>query len=181
MVYGNGVAQALGAIVDANGYILTKYSELQGDLLCQLNDGRRLDAHIVGVNHQHDLAMLKVDATDLPIVEWADSPPRVGGWVVTVGFDRLPAAIGVVSVEPRQAAAPSGVLGVVVNLNQETAKISEIRAGSGAAEAGLKVGDEVEITARPSRVPGEFRVLMVTLMRPSDGFGWGRSPGQIVE
>ena len=45
----------------------------------------------------------------------------------------------------------------------------------------LSVGDELVITARPSRAPGEFRVLMVTLTRPSDGFGWGRSAGQVVE
>lgn len=45
----------------------------------------------------------------------------------------------------------------------------------------LSVGDELVITARPSRAPGEYRVLMVTLTRPSDGFGWGRNPGQVVE
>jgi Family of unknown function (DUF6152) len=54
-------------------------------------------------------------------------------------------------------------------------------ANAGVKRDSLRVGDEVVITARPSRVPGEFRVLMVTLVRPSDGFGWGRSPGQIVE
>jgi len=44
----------------------------------------------------------------------------------------------------------------------------------------LKVGDVVVITARPSRVAGEFRALMLTLKRPSDGFTWG-SPGQQVD
>ena len=37
------------------------------------------------------------------------------------------------------------------------------------------------IIASPSRVPGEFRVLMVNLTRPSDGFAWGRRPGEQVE
>jgi hypothetical protein len=54
-------------------------------------------------------------------------------------------------------------------------------ANAGVKRDSLRVGDQVVITARPSRVPGEFRVLMVTLLRPADGFGWGRSPGQIVE
>lgn len=54
------------------------------------------------------------------------------------------------------------------------------------AEAGvqrdtLKVGDHVIITGRPSRVPGEFRVLMVTLQRPKDGFRWGGRGGQVVD
>jgi hypothetical protein len=45
----------------------------------------------------------------------------------------------------------------------------------------LKVGDKVVITGRPSRVPNEYRVLMVTLLRPSDGFAWGRRTGEVVD
>ena len=44
----------------------------------------------------------------------------------------------------------------------------------------LKVGDDVVINARPSRVTGEFRALMIKLKRTSDGFSWG-SPGQTVD
>ncbi len=44
----------------------------------------------------------------------------------------------------------------------------------------LKVGDEVVIVGRPSRVPGEYRALMIRLKRTSDGFAWG-SPGQTVD
>jgi hypothetical protein len=45
----------------------------------------------------------------------------------------------------------------------------------------LKVGDKVTIVARPSRVPNEYRVLMVNLNRPSDGFTWGRGAGEVVD
>jgi len=51
---------------------------------------------------------------------------------------------------------------------------------SGVTKETLKVGDEVIIMGRPSRVPGEYRALMVTLKRPSDGFAWG-GPGQVVD
>ncbi len=51
---------------------------------------------------------------------------------------------------------------------------------AGVSRESLKVGDEVVVVARPSRVPGEYRALMVTLKRPSDGFAWG-GPGQVVE
>ena len=44
----------------------------------------------------------------------------------------------------------------------------------------LKIGDAVVIQARPSRVQGEFRALMLKLKRTSDGFTWG-SPGQQVD
>ncbi len=51
---------------------------------------------------------------------------------------------------------------------------------AGVNKESLKIGDLVVITARPSRVAGEFRALMLTLKRPSDGFTWG-SPGQQVD
>ena len=54
-------------------------------------------------------------------------------------------------------------------------------ANQGVKRQTLNIGDEVVVTARPSRAPGEFRVLMVTLVRPADGFSWGRNPGQVVE
>jgi hypothetical protein len=45
----------------------------------------------------------------------------------------------------------------------------------------LKVGDQVVIVGRPSRVRGEYRALMVRLTRPADGFTWGGRAGQVVE
>ena len=54
-------------------------------------------------------------------------------------------------------------------------------ANAGVKRDSLKVGDEVNIIANPSRVPGELRALMVNLTRPSDGFSWGRRPGEAVE
>jgi DNA/RNA endonuclease YhcR with UshA esterase domain len=45
----------------------------------------------------------------------------------------------------------------------------------------LKVGDHVIVVGRPSRVPGEYRVLMVQLTRPSDGFTWGRRANEVVD
>ena len=45
----------------------------------------------------------------------------------------------------------------------------------------LKVGDDIVIVGRPSRVPGEYRLLMVTLKRPRDGFSWGTRGGEVVD
>jgi uncharacterized protein DUF6152 len=50
----------------------------------------------------------------------------------------------------------------------------------GVSRESLKVCDEVVIVARPSRVAGEYRALMLRLKRTSDGFAWG-SPGQAVD
>ena len=45
----------------------------------------------------------------------------------------------------------------------------------------LKAGDRVIITGSPGRNPKDHRVRMVTLLRPKDGFGWGRRPGEAVD
>jgi Family of unknown function (DUF6152) len=52
---------------------------------------------------------------------------------------------------------------------------------SGVTRDTLKVGDDVVIVARPSRVQGEYRALMVKLTRPSDGFTWGTRQGEAVD
>jgi len=52
---------------------------------------------------------------------------------------------------------------------------------TGVKRESLKVGDTVVITGRPSRVTGEYRALMVSLKRPSDGFTWGGRTGEVVD
>jgi len=52
---------------------------------------------------------------------------------------------------------------------------------AGITHESLRVGDEIVILGRPSRVPGEYRALMVTLKRPLDGFAWGAREGEKVD
>ena len=52
---------------------------------------------------------------------------------------------------------------------------------SGVKRDSLRVGDEIVIVGRPSRVPGEYRLLMVSLKRPLDGFTWGTRAGEVVD
>jgi hypothetical protein len=51
----------------------------------------------------------------------------------------------------------------------------------GVQRESLRVGDEIVIVGRPSRVAGEYRALMVSLTRPADGFSWGTRTGEAVE
>src|SRR5215471_564209 len=52
---------------------------------------------------------------------------------------------------------------------------------AGITHESLRVGDEIVVVARPSRVAGEYRGLMVTLKRPVDGFTWGTREGEKVD
>ena len=69
--------------------------------------------------------------------------------------------------------------GVTQRWSVEWAGSSQLNTAGIKAET-LKVGDEINIVGRPSRVPGEFRCLMVNLRRPSDGFQWG-TKGEVVD
>jgi hypothetical protein len=54
-------------------------------------------------------------------------------------------------------------------------------AGQGVQQRTLNVGDHVIITGQPSRAPGEYRVLLKTLKRPSDGYTWGTRQGETFD
>ena len=51
-------------------------------------------------------------------------------------------------------------------------------AGQGVTNQTLRVGDVVTITGNPGRDAKDFRIRMVYLERTSDGFAWGRRPGE---
>ena len=54
-------------------------------------------------------------------------------------------------------------------------------ASQGVERTTLRAGDQVVVTGRPSRTPGEDRVQMLTVTRPLDGFVWGRRPNEVID
>jgi serine protease Do len=93
---------ALGTIVRPDGWVLTKYSLLSGNISCKLKNGKTLAARLVGVHESFDLAMLKVEATNLaPATLTPSSVAPVGSWLVSVGPGEDPVAVGVMSVAMR--------------------------------------------------------------------------------
>jgi Do/DeqQ family serine protease len=94
-----GVESSLGSgvIVSADGYILTNNHVVAGEsgrislrdlpqITVTLSDNREMPARIIGVDPPTDLALLKVDARDLPTVAWGDSSSlKVAEWVLAIG------------------------------------------------------------------------------------------------
>ena len=98
-VYCGDKQVALAVVVDAEGHLVTKASELTGPAECLFHNGARRKARLIGVSKDDDLALLKVDANALTPIEWApDDDPAVGSWIVTPGTGAEPVATGVVSV-----------------------------------------------------------------------------------
>src|SRR4051794_31042946 len=58
----DGKDAALGTVVGADGWVVTKNSELKGRITCLLRDGRSFEAKLVGAHDVTDLAMLKIEA-----------------------------------------------------------------------------------------------------------------------
>lgn len=140
----DGSKVGLGGVVGENGFILTKASSLIGSVSCRLADGRELPATIKGADREFDLAVLEIAADDLPALEISDSTiPIVGSWLATVGMDSYPAAVGVVSVEPREIPHQAGILGVQMDQNNDKARILGVFPASAAAKAGLLVNDVI--------------------------------------
>lgn len=162
VIYCNGEPAALGAVVDPNGLVLTKASELRGSIECRLRDNSRHPAHVLGVASDHDLAMLRIangEAQRLPTVRWESGPPPTSGsWVATSGQQKLPLAIGVTSASPRSITASRGILGISLEQAQQGPRVQRVLPDSAAADAGLEVGD---VITRLNDAPMETQELLI--------------------
>ncbi|MCS6949304.1 MAG: trypsin-like peptidase domain-containing protein [Armatimonadota bacterium] len=77
-----------GVIISPDGYIITNHHVVRGadEIVVSLADGRRFLGKIVGADEQSDLAVIKVEARNLPVAELGDSDKlRVGEWAIAVG------------------------------------------------------------------------------------------------
>ncbi len=96
-----------GFIISDDGYIVTNHHVVKGadEIIVRLQDRRELSAKLIGADKRSDLALLKVEAEDLPVVRLGHSKNlKVGEWVVAIGspfgFDHSVTA-GIVSAKGR--------------------------------------------------------------------------------
>lgn len=81
-------AQGSGFLISPDGYILTNNHMVEGSekIEVELTDGRKFTAKIIGTDPDSDVAVVKVDAKNLPFLELADSDSlEVGEWVLAIG------------------------------------------------------------------------------------------------
>lgn len=81
-------AQGSGFIISSDGYILTNNHVVAGaaEVLVRLHDRRQFVAEVIGTDQPSDMAVLKIDGEDLPVVTIGDSDAlEVGEWVLAIG------------------------------------------------------------------------------------------------
>ena len=103
-----------GVIVAQDGYVLTNHHVIDGadQIKVDLNDNRTLDAKVVGSDAPSDLAVLKVDASNLPVLALGDSDrTRVGDVVLAIGNPLgvgQTVTMGIISAKGRQTGLSNG-------------------------------------------------------------------------
>ncbi|MBF0255352.1 MAG: DegQ family serine endoprotease, partial [Gammaproteobacteria bacterium] len=96
-----------GFVISADGYIVTNHHVIDGadEIIVRLTDRREFEAKVIGSDKRSDIALVKIDAKDLPTVKTAKlDEVQVGEWVLAIGspfgFDHSVTA-GIVSAKGR--------------------------------------------------------------------------------
>lgn len=103
-----------GVIVNPDGYILTNHHVVDGalEIRVEMTDNRTFTAKLVGSDQPSDLAVLKIDATNLPTLAFSDSDKvRVGDFVLAVGNPMgigQTVTSGIISAKGRQTGLSDG-------------------------------------------------------------------------
>ena len=157
----NGRLQiAVGTIVDGSGLVLTKASEMRGDLKCRLPNGDVKAANVIGIDTENDLALLKIDAEGLSEAPLqAVEPPTRGMWLVSPTDQAGALTVGVVGVNEREIPPSRAFIGIQMDRGYDGGVlITSITPGAPAEKARLRANDvivkldEVEIKNMDSLV-----------------------------
>lgn len=77
-----------GVIIREDGYIVTNNHVVANatNVTVTLNDNKKYTAKVIGTDQATDVALIKIDATGLPVLQFADSDKlRLGEWVLAIG------------------------------------------------------------------------------------------------
>jgi len=112
-----------GFILSADGYVMTNAHVIAGasEVYVTMTDKREFRAKIIGTDERTDVALVKIDATGLPVLRTGDvSRLRVGEWVLAIGspfgFDNTVTA-GIVSAKQRETGSDIPLLQTDVAVN----------------------------------------------------------------
>lgn len=159
----DGETVALAAVVDRNGHVITKASEIKsGKLTAWLSSGNEVDARVIAADDDHDLALVKVESRELRPVVWSEGETAIGQWAITPGIIETPHAVGIVSSVPRRIRHARAFIGIQFDVRSPVPSVGEIIPGLGAEQVGLRAGDLI-LSVNGAEVTN--RVQVVEMLR----------------
>lgn len=129
------VGAGSGVIISTDGYIITNNHVIDGadELEVTLNDNRKFEAKLIGTDPATDIALIKIDAKDLPTIPFGDSEKlKVGEWVLAVGNPfNLTSTVtaGIVSAKGRGISLGSGDKSKIESFIQTDAAVNPGNSG----------------------------------------------------
>jgi serine protease Do len=198
-----------GFIISSDGYILTNAHvvETADEITVKLNDKREFVAEIIGTDRKTDIALIKINATDLPKVTQGNPENlKVGEWVVAIGspfgFEHSVTA-GIVSAKGRSLAQenyvpfiqtdvainPGNSGGPLFNMKGEVVGInSQIYSRTGGfmglsfaipINVAAEIADQLKVSGKVSR--GRIGVMIQEVTKElAESFGLSDSKGALV-
>ncbi|MDR2840808.1 MAG: Do family serine endopeptidase [Paludibacter sp.] len=149
-----------GVIISSDGYIVTNNHVIDRAKVIEvtLNDNRSFDAKLVGTDPNTDIALIKIEASGLPIINFGSSDSlRVGEWVLAIGNPfNLTSTVtaGIVSAKQRQI----GILGAPMKIEsfiQTDAAINPGNSGGALVNTrGELIGINTAIASNSGRYEG---------------------------
>lgn len=162
-----------GVIISADGYIVTNNHVIdEADRLeVTLNDNRTFDATVVGSDASTDLALIKIDAKDLPVIPMGDSEAlKVGEWVLAVGNPfgfTSTVTTGIVSAKGRSISAQShgGRMGIESYIQTDAAVNPGNSGGALVNLAGELIGINTAIYSQTGNYAGYSFAIPTTIVK----------------
>lgn len=143
-----GKQVAFGSVVTADGYVITKASQLsKGPLECEFMDGKIVSAKQVSKLDTYDLALLKLDGEGFTPLTWSDAQIPVGTMLAASGIDEDPISVGVLSVPSRNLDdSQKGFAGLGLDESEDNSGVAvrSVVPDAPGAKAGLVVGDIIQ-------------------------------------
>ena len=151
-----------GVIVREDGYIVTNNHVISGatDIKVTLNNNRTYNATIVGSDPATDVALIKIDAKGLPVLQFADSDKlRLGEWVLAIGSPlgeelRSTITAGIVSAKGRRMNGYDGSLKIESFIQTDAAVNPGNSGGALVNKAGELVGINTAIVSTTGSYTG---------------------------
>ena len=154
------VGSGSGVIISSDGYIVTNNHVIDkaDELTVTLNDRRQFTATLVGTDPTTDIALLKIDAKDLPTIPMGQSDAlKIGEWVLAVGNPfNLTSTVtaGIVSAKARSLGTSGNKLGIESFIQTDAAVNPGNSGGALVNTAGELVGINTAIYSQTGNYAG---------------------------